>query len=354
MKLSIVIPTYYEGKNLKELFDRIFKVVPDAEVIVVDDNSQDDTSEICAKSKITSLIVRRNERGLATACVEGFKDATGDIILVMDADLQHPPEHIPNLVKSIESGYDIAIGSRFTDSGSVGTFGLKRRIISKGAETLSNTLFPKLKTIKDKQSGFFAFKKDVIKDVKLNPVGYKILLEILVAGNYKKVDEVGFTFGERFAGDSKLGSGTIFSYLNHMFRLSVSSGKLRQIMRFLLVGLSGTFVNLMVLYLLTVFGLFYLFSGLIAIEFSLLTNFFLNRYWTFSKEAKNISFGKSIVKDHIVRIMGVIVNFFCLIVLTEVFLFNFMVSMTIGIVFATMWNLVLNMNWIYKEERNDK
>lgn len=347
--ISIVIPTYNEAKNLPKLFNEIFKVIPDVEVIVVDDNSQDGTTEICSRYPIT-LLVRTNERGLATACVEGFNNSNGDIIVVMDADLQHPPKKIPELINAINNGADIAIGSRYVEGGSDAKFGLGRRIISKGASSLVNLIFDEVKEIKDKESGFFAFKKKVIKSVKLRPKGYKILLEVLIMGNHNNVQEVGYEFGERYAGESKLGLKTISSYLSHLLSLLWHTGKLTKFIKFGIVGFSGVIANLGILYLLTNTGLYYVISGAISIEASLLTNFTLNRFWTFKEEAKHVNMKKAIVKDHITRTVGAIIQMSCLYVFTEIFAIYYLFSMTIGIIASILWNFAGNIRWVWKHD----
>ncbi len=354
MKLSIIVPTFKERENLPELLKRIFKVFEKedikGEVIVVDDNSQDGTEEFVkeySENKAVRAVVRKNEKGLASACVEGFKAATGDVLLVMDADLQHPPEKIPGLLNAISDGADIAIGSRYAKGGSLGDWGIGRKIVSKGASGLASLFFGKLKNVEDKESGFFAFKRSVIENVDLKPVGYKILLEILVVGSYNRVEEVGFEFGLRKKGDSKLGVSVIFSYIFHLWHLLWISGKAVQIFKFCLVGLVGVGVNLGVLYFLTNLGVFYLYSGVIAIECSLLTNFFINRGWTFKVESKNVSFTKSLVLDHITRSIGMLINFACLFVLTEYFGLFYIFSMLVGIGFATMWNFFGNIKWVW-------
>jgi dolichol-phosphate mannosyltransferase len=357
MKVSIVIPTYKEKDNIPELFERIFKVFNnnkiDGEIIIVDDDSQDGTIEIVnkyRKSKPVKLVVRKDKRGLASACFEGFKIATGEVFLVMDADLQHPPEKIPDLINAIKKGADISIGSRYIEGGSLGKWPIGRKIVSKGASALANILFSEIKDIKDKESGFFAFKNEVIKDVKLKPMGYKILLEILVLGNYNKAVEVGFDFGKRSAGESKLGFGIIFSYISHMIRLLCVSGKLTKLIFFCCVGLIGVFVNLGVLYLLTSAGLYYMVSGIISIEASVLANFFLNRAWTFKEEAKYVSLENAIIKDHATRFFGILLNYVCLFTFTAVFHMYYMISMLIGIIISTLWNFLGNAMWVWKED----
>lgn len=357
MKVSIVIPTYKEKDNIPELFKRIFKVFDNnkinGEIIVVDDDSQDGTTEIVdkyKKSKPVKLVLRKNERGLASACIEGFKLANGEILLVMDADFQHPPEKIPELINAIKEGADIAIGSRYVEGGSVGKWTIGRKIVSKGASALANILFYKIKDIKDKESGFFAFKKEVINDVELKPKGYKILLEILVLGKYNKVEEVGFNFGKRTAGESKLGIGIMFSYISHLIRLFCVSGNFTKIILFCCVGLIGVFVNLGVLFSLVNAGLYYMISGIISIEVSLLVNFFLNRAWTFKEEAKNVSLESAIIKDHATRFFGILLNYVCLFTFTAVFNIYYMISMFIGIIISTFWNFIGNAMWVWKED----
>jgi len=242
MKTSIIIPTFNEKENIEPLFDNIFNVFNkhdiDGELIIVDDDSDDGTADLVrglSDRYNVKLIVRKNEKGLASACIKGFEQASGDIFIVMDADLQHPPEKIPELIDSIEKGADIAIGSRYVDGGSLGDWPVSRKIISKGASGIANILFKEIKDVKDKQSGFFGFKKDVIDNVELKPKGYKILLEILVLGNYKEINEVGYRFGLRKSGESKLKSKIIFSYLLHLMSLFKKSGKLLKLFKILFV-----------------------------------------------------------------------------------------------------------------------
>jgi len=354
MYLTIVIPTYKERENLPELFDRIFKVFDQlngyCEIIIVDDNSNDGTKEYANKiwRHPVTVLVRKHEKGLATACVLGFKHAKGNKIIVMDGDLQHPPEKILEMVSKLENSADVVIGSRYFGDGTAGSFGLKRKIISKGAGLLFNSFFPDIKTT-DTQSGFFGFRKKVIKNVDLKPRGYKILLEILVHGNYKKIEEIGFTFGERQKGKSKLGFFTIFSYLSHLYHLLWSSGKMKTMLQFFFVGFTGVFVNLGSLYIFTNMGLYYVVSGVIAVELSLITNFLINRFWTFKKEAKTVKLFRSLYRDHLIRSIGILIKISCLFILTEIFGLFYIISMLIGIGIATMWNFLGNIRWVWKK-----
>ena len=361
MKISIIVPTYKERENIPKLFDKIFKIFKthniDGEIIIVDDDSQDGSTEVVNKYRKNNplkMIVRKEEKGLASACIEGFKSAKGNILLVMDADLQHPPEKIPELIKAIKNGADISIGSRYVEGGSLGEFGIGRKIVSKGASGLANLLFSEIKEIKDKESGFFAFRKNVIKDVRLKPKGYKILLEILVLGKYNRVEEIGYKFGKRTSGKSKLGLRIIFSYVSHLISLLWSSGKLIKLLKFCFVGLLGIGVNLGILYLLTNAGLHYMISGAISIEVSVLANFFLNKTWTFKEEAKQVILSDAIIKDHATRFIGILINYASLYIFTEIFNIYYITSMFIGIIISTLWNFTGNIKWVWKSDKKCK
>lgn len=203
--LTIVIPTYNERDNIKPLVERLHKALSGRkyEILFIDDNSRDGTAgaaSALAPEYPVRVIVRTSERGLASAVVHGFKNSTGDVIAVMDADLQHPPEVIAGLLDSIESGADLAIGSRYVRGGGCEGWSLTRRIISKGAIFLSHLLLPRTRGINDPMSGLFMLKRPVIEGADLKPTGYKILLEILIAGHFDKVTEVPYGFKVREKG----------------------------------------------------------------------------------------------------------------------------------------------------------
>jgi len=246
--ISIIIPTYNERENLEELFKRISRALEDRdfEIIIVDDDSPDKTwekAEILGKIYPVRVIRRTKEKGLSSAVIRGFEEANGDIIVVMDADLQHPPEVIPKLIEAIEHGADISIASRYVKGGKVENWYWWRKIISKGAIMVGRVALPKIRNIKDPVSGFFALKKGVIAKTDLNSVGFKILLEILIKGQYERVVEIPFTFGLRRAGESKLSQKQIINYLKHIYRLMRWEGEIDRLIKFSFVGLSGIFVN---------------------------------------------------------------------------------------------------------------
>ncbi|MBS1266461.1 MAG: Glycosyltransferase AglE [Candidatus Woesearchaeota archaeon] len=205
-KVSIIIPTYNEVENIEKLIRKIRKII-DAEIIVIDDSSPDGTYEL-AKQVADKAILRR-KRGLATAVIEGFEHASGKIIVVMDADLSHPPELIPKLVNALLV-HKLAIGTRTQTR----NWGWSRKITSHIATLLARPLT----NAKDPMSGFFAIKKsDIPKN--LAPLGYKILLEILVKSGIKDYAQIAFVFYNRQRGKSKIGFRTNINYLKHIKRL---------------------------------------------------------------------------------------------------------------------------------------
>jgi dolichol-phosphate mannosyltransferase len=230
---SLVVPTYNERFNIGPLIGRIEAVLKQEpfhyEIIIVDDNSPDETwklaQEIAKMDSHLQVIRREGSRGLATAVVEGWKAARGEILGVMDADLQHPPEILPDLLGPILKGRaDIAIGSRHISGGSVGKWNLPRRSVSRGASAIAFLLLPQvLRPVRDPMSGFFLMKRSVIDLPLLRPTGYKILLEILAKGHYRRVIEVPYVFEKRKHGKSKLGPKQYLEFLIHLGMLATKA-----------------------------------------------------------------------------------------------------------------------------------
>lgn len=224
--ITIIIPTYNEKDNLPLLVNSIFNVLNenflDSELIIVDDNSPDGTGRIAEdlskKYDKINVIHRRGKEGLSSAVMEGFKYAKGEIIGVMDADLSHPPEIIPALVQPIlDNESEFVIASRYMEKEKIKSWPLIRKITSAGATILARPLT----NVRDPMSGFFFFKKNVINGIELSPIGYKIMLEILVKGKYKTFKEIPFTFKDRYKGESKLDWNEHFNYVSHLLKLYV-------------------------------------------------------------------------------------------------------------------------------------
>lgn len=229
-RLSLVVPTYNESQNIAELVRRLHQalsqVVPEGayEIIVVDDDSPDRTwkvaEELAASDPRLRVLRRTGERGLATAVIRGWQAARGEILGVIDGDLQHPPAVTAELWNEIEAGADLAVASRRVEGGGVGNWNLFRRIVSRGAQMIGLALLPKVVgRVSDPMSGCFMLRRSLLAGVALNPLGYKILVEVIGRTEPRRIAEVGYVFCVRERGTSKATLGIYWDYLLHLFRL---------------------------------------------------------------------------------------------------------------------------------------
>ena len=289
--ISVVIPTYKEADSIQEVIRRCGAALAECgeeyELIVVDDNSGDGTAELAEElgGAFHVRVLRRAGRlGLATAVVDGWKLARGDLLGVIDADLQHPPEILVALASALRhSTADLAIASRYIAGGGTSDWEFIRRVISSGATHLAATVLPlKLSSVSDPMSGMFVVRAAAISGVELAPLGYKILLEVLARGRIEHVVEVPYQFEERTRGASKLGTRQYGEYLAHLLRLAFATGQFRAWVLYSFVGLTGAVLDI---------GLIYWASGRsggsvlwvvpLAVEAALLWNFLWNQNGTF-------------------------------------------------------------------------
>lgn len=290
IELTIVVPTRNEAGNVDALLDRILQATSGiaAEVVFVDD-STDDTPDVIRRSgedfplEIT-LIARPPERrnGLGKAVVEGLKVAQADWVCVMDGDLQHPPEVIPQLLDhALATGANLVAASRLTKGGSTDGLSFRRKLVSYGLALMNRIVFPKrLRQISDPLTGFFLVRRDALDLEGLRPEGFKILLEILVHCTALRVSEVPFVFAERNAGESKANTGEALRLFRQMARLYLQSQ--RHFLRFVLVGLTGLIVNNGIMALLVeMAGLHYLFAAVLSTQGSTGWNFAWTEGWVY-------------------------------------------------------------------------
>jgi dolichol-phosphate mannosyltransferase len=354
--ISLIIPTYNEKDNIVPLVERIHQALSgyNYEIVLVDDSSRDGTieaAESLAPRYPVRVIVRRGERGLATAVVHGLKLATGGTIGVMDADLQHPPEVLPALISALEGGADMAVASRYIQGGGCPNWGLSRKIISKVALMISHLLLPTTRKVKDPLTGFFMFRRENIDADRLKPIGYKISLEIMLVGDFPRIVEVPFVFEERSAGKSKLRPQQQIDYLRHLVSLMSRTGELKRFLKFIVVGLSGVVVNEGVLAIVKTFTNWSTAPRLIpGIEVSIITNFLLNDYFTFAdrRTGKTGSFFGRLGKYNILALAGAFINWGLAYLLAKHAGLNDYVANFTGIVIAFIWNYLLSTVWAWK------
>jgi dolichol-phosphate mannosyltransferase len=210
-KLALVIPTLREAENIGGLLDRVRAVLNSLgicyEILIVDDDSCDGTEEIVSaltrEDPRVRLLVRRGERGVAGATLHGWRHADATILGVMDADLQHPPEILPELASAILAGNDVAIGSRYAAGGSLGEWNPVRKLLSAVALGVALPVQRKPIRAKDPTSGFFLLRRECLEHVRFRTYGFKLLLEILVRGRIRSIREIPLTFAPRSRGASK-------------------------------------------------------------------------------------------------------------------------------------------------------
>lgn len=291
LMISVIIPTYNEAAAVEETLRRAAAALRSAggdfELIVVDDASADGTAELVESlaNEIPVRVLRRPARlGLATAVLEGWALARGDVWGVMDADLQHPPGVLAALAQAIRQvGVDLAIGSRYVPGGGTSDWTWVRRLISRTATHMAATVLPlKLAAVGDPMSGMFMIRASALQGTQLNPLGYKILLEVIAKAHYKKLVEVPYVFQERERAGSKLGTRQYGEYLQHLVRLALGTGQFLKWIRYGSVALVGALIDLGLFYTLVEQGQWRAAFALpVAIEAALLSNFVGSEAFTF-------------------------------------------------------------------------
>jgi len=375
-QISIIIPTYNESQNILQILKSIKDNLPKnfvTQTIVVDDNSPDGTGKLVEDylknlkkmaDYTIEIIHRKAKEGLGSAILKGIQHAKGDTIVVMDCDFSHPPHIIPKLIESIKKyQYDIAVASRYIKGGKIQGWSLKRKTMSKFATLIAKKGLG-IDT-KDPMSGFFAFKRSIIKGLNIDAIGYKFLLEILVKTRSVNIKEIPYTFQDRKFGSSKVSIKTIFDYYRSVWKLyrygkplekqeKRSSVKfLYKAGRFYTVGASGFIVNYMISLLLTggVSDMWYLHANIIGIIASISTNFILNKIWTFGDRdftvKKTISqYGKFAMFSS----LGALVQLGMIYFLVDGNDISYPLALILAVITAAFGNFVLNKKFTFKEK----
>jgi dolichol-phosphate mannosyltransferase len=364
IRLSVVIPTFNEGRNIAEIVRRLTDLLDgplgDAyELIVVDDDSPDrtwETAQGLSRQNPRVRVVRRiGERGLSTAVVRGWQAARGDVLAVIDADLQHPPEVTLGLWSEVGRGADLAVASRHVEGGGVSDWSAVRRVLSRGAQLLGLFLLPGVVgRVSDPMSGYFMVRRAAVEGAAMSPLGYKILIEVLGRGNIRWIAEVPYVFRERREGESKVTWRLYVEYLRHLLRLRLSRLPIDRFIRFATVGSSGVVVDMGLLYLLSdphalAWGLTR--SKLIAAEAAIVNNFLWNDAWTFRDVARDQRGLRArlarFAKFQLVCLSGLILNTALLNVQFNYFGVNRYLANAVAIGIVTGYNfwLVVKLSW---------
>ncbi len=373
VSFSLIVPTYNESRNIERIVQRLSQLLDaalpqDYEIIVVDDDSPDGTWEMAQalmhQYPCLRVMRRQRDRGLSSAVIRGWQAARGKVLGVIDGDLQHPPEVLLALLTEMEHGADLAVASRNAEGGGVSSWSAARRFLSRGAQVLGLVLLPRVVSrVSDPMSGYFLVRRSAIAERSLQPLGYKILLEVLGRGTIDKIAEVGYVFQEREAGESKVTWQQYRDYIHHLIRLRIASGRLGRVsqrfdfpigrfVRFGLVGLSGLVVDMGLLYLLHgKLGLGLTRSAIAAAELAIINNFCWNDRWTFGDLARQQrewrKLSKRFVKFNLVCLMGLILKLLILNALFNGLHLNAYLANFLAIAAVTLWNFWINLklNW---------
>ena len=398
--LSVIIPTYNEYENILQLVEIIKDMLPDdlfTEIIIVDDNSPDGTGRLIAsyiedaltkvcsgiqqahenssnfaiktRESIVRLVRRENKSGLISAILQGIKSSTGRYILVMDADFSHPPETVPLLINELLRDPNcIVVASRYTRGGSIRGWPYKRLLLSRLAAKIAIHGL-KLCNIRDPISGFFAFPRHIIENIRFDTYGYKLLLEILVKAKGVRVKEIPYTFIDRKSGESKLDNRVMLDYVKAVWYLyrygrksklvTAKEEKRRSVLflskaaRFYSVGATGLLLNYIVSMMLTkgiISNFWYLQASIIGIILSITSNFFLNKFWTF--EDRTFS-PRNTLKQYGMFLglstVGAVVQLILLYLFVQSG-FQYTPSLVLAVAAASVSNFLLNKKWTFREK----
>ena len=358
LKLSLILPTFNESGNISEIVRILSDLLDPAwagryELIVVDDNSPDRTWKIALdlteQYPQLKVLHRETEKGLSTAVIRGWQAAQGEILGVIDADLQHPPEILLQLLAEMERGADLAIASRHVEGGGVSEWSMIRRFLSRGAQMLGLVILPEvINRLSDPMSGFFMVRRNAIAGVTLSPVGYKILIEVAARGKIRWIGEVGYVFRERQAGESKVTWKQYLEYLQHLIRLRLSLSS--RFIQFCLVGLTGVVVDMGLLFLLSDPSMLawpLTRSKIIASELAIINNFLWNDLWTFGditrRQPSKKQQLKRFIKFNLICLAGLVLNVILLNLFFNVFGLNRYLANFCAIAIVTFWNFWVNL-----------
>jgi len=302
--VTIVVPTCNESGNVAELVRRLGQLTFSGgidEVIFVDDSSDGTPAVITEVSAGSPMPVRMMHRepadrvgGLSGAVVAGLAAADSPWVLVMDGDLQHPPEDVPRLMAAAFDGdADTVVASRYCAGGeSAGLSSSARRLVSTASTRLASLLFPwRLRRCTDSMTGFFAVRREAVDVETLRPRGFKILLEILVR-NPLRVVEVPFIFGERVSGESKasLRQGVRFVVQLATLRWEMwwATKRAREILTFGVVGVANLVLDVGMFNLLVLeFGREAIAAKFVSTSVATVASYFMNRHWTWRHRARS-------------------------------------------------------------------
>ncbi|MBO6565729.1 MAG: glycosyltransferase family 2 protein [Pseudomonadales bacterium] len=359
--LSIVVPTYCEADNIPRLAERLNDVLSAEqityELIISDDNSPDTTNDVvlALSSKLPARLLQPvgRDKDLSLSVIDGIKAAMHDVVVVMDADLSHPPEMVPQMFKALQQNSEaFVVGSRYVPGGSFDRDWSLFRFLNSYVATL---ITKPLVSCQDPMSGFFGLNRTKIADYdRLNPLGYKIGLELIVRGKFEHIIELPIRFVDREIGESKLDLGQQLKFLRHLRRLYTAKfGTLGEFFSYGLVGASGFIVDLVFYYLLQFLGAPHQIARALSFWPAVSWNWLLNRIATFGDRERR-PHGKQWLEFVLASLLGFSINWGVYYVLTTYVSFfdqYRLVALVTGVGVASVFNFVMSSLYVYNEKR---
>jgi dolichol-phosphate mannosyltransferase len=364
MKIVVILPTYNEKENIALMIGALreqFRTIPhDMNILVVDDNSPDGTADVVrAESRSASnlFLITGEKQGLGAAYVRGMKHALAelhaDVVMEMDADFSHKPEDVPRLIAAIDQGADFVIGSRYVPGGSIPeNWSFLRRMNSKWGNVFARYVAG-MYNVRDCTAGFRAIRTDVIKKIDpdtLRVRGYAFQISLLHEAilNHAKVREIPVEFVDRARGETKLGLSDIVEFMLNAWWIRFERSK--TFLKFSAVGATGIAVNLASFTVLMHLGLNKFIASPVAIEISILTNFILNNFWTFSDRENNDRIHIRGLKFNIISFAALGVSYTTFLILSALDPTGIpQIHQAAGIIPATLINYFLNSYWTFRE-----
>jgi dolichol-phosphate mannosyltransferase len=364
MKIVVILPTYNEKENIGLMIQALQKVFAsiqhDMHVLVVDDTSPDGTAEVvraeAAKAPNIHLLTGKKE-GLGAAYVRGMTyaldDLCADAVMEMDADFSHDPEDVPRLIQALDQGADFAIGSRYVPGGKIpDDWSFMRRMNSTWGNVFARYVAG-LYSVRDCTAGFRAIRGSLIRNIDLDTLdvrGYAFQIALLHEAilNHAIVREIPVVFIDRKRGETKLGLSDIIEFMLNAWWIRFERSK--TFLKFLVVGGTGVVVNLLSFTALMHIGLNKYVASPVAIELSIITNFLLNNFWTFSKREVNDKIHIRGLKFNVVSFVALVVSYTTFLLLAAMDPTGIpQVHQAVGIIPATVINYFLNSYWTFKE-----
>jgi dolichol-phosphate mannosyltransferase len=316
--LSIIVPTFNERVNVTKLFEKLQDALTgiDWEVIFVDDNSPDGTSDVvrglAGQDARVRCLRRIGRRGLSGACIEGILASSAPFVAVMDADLQHDETQLPKMLALLQDGQtELAVGSRYVEGGNADSFNKQRA----GASALATEISKRLLrvSISDPMSGFFMIRRDRFEQLapQLSTQGFKILLDIIATaqGSLRTV-EIPYRFGSRLHGESKLDSMVALDFLGLVLAKLTNDAVSLRFLLFALVGSTGLAVHLATLFVaLKLFNLPFAEAQGSGALVAMTTNFILNNFLTYrDQRLKGFAILRGLLAFYFVCSVGLLAN----------------------------------------------